>query len=241
MWKCKNLSLLFTLFLFSGLSLHSYAGPVCGDGVVAGDEECDTGQDATSLCNNNTDPAGGNGPCMFTICGDNIVQTPNGVGANEECEPPGTASCDAICQTITTTTAPATTTTAPATTTTAPATTTTAPATTTTAPATTTTAPATTTTAPATTTTTQGGGGTTTTTTTAASTSTTAGTTTTTQVSGGGGKDDDLFDFGGGGCTISKTPSAAMDPIWLLLLLAPGFGILRRRLAITRARGRNRF
>jgi hypothetical protein len=52
-------------------------------------------------------------------------------------------------------------------------------------------------------------------------------------VSGGGGKDDDLFDFGGGGCTISKTPSAGMDPIWLFLLLAPGLGVLRRRLATT--------
>ena len=222
MWKCKNLSLLFTLFLFAGLSFHSFAGPVCGDGVVEGDEECDTGEAATSLCNNNTDPAGGNGPCMFTICGDNILQSPNGVGFNEECEPPGTATCDSICQTITTTT-------------TTTSTTTTAATTSTTAPATTTT------TAPATTTTTQGGGGTTTTTTTAASTSTTAATTTTTQVSGGGSKDDDLFDFGGGGCTIRNTASAAMDPIWLLLLLAPGFGILRRRLATSRANGGNHF
>ena len=226
MWKCKNLSLLFTLFLFAGLSFHSFAGPVCGDGVVEGDEECDTGEAATSLCNNNTDPAGGNGPCMFTICGDNILQSPNGVGFNEECEPPGTATCDSICQTITTTTTTTTTTTS---------TTTTAATTTTTAPATTTT------TAPGTTTTTQGGGGTTTTTTTAASTSTTAATTTTTQVSGGGSKDDDLFDFGGGGCTIRNTASAAMDPIWLLLLLAPGFGILRRRLATSRANGGNHF
>jgi hypothetical protein len=240
MWKCKNLSLLFTLFLFAGLSFHSFAGPVCGDGVVEGDEECDTGEAATSLCNNNTDPAGGNGPCMFTICGDNILQSPNGVGFNEECEPPGTATCDSICQTITTTT----TTTTTSTTTTAATTTTTAPATTTTtAPATTTTTASatTTTTAPATTTTTQGGGGTTTTTTTAASTSTTAATTTTTQVSGGGSKDDDLFDFGGGGCTIRNTASAAMDPIWLFLLLAPGFGILRRRLATSRANGGNHF
>jgi hypothetical protein len=43
---------------------------------------------------------------------------------------------------------------------------------------------------------------------------------------GGGG---DLFDFGGGGCTISNTQSARMDPIWLFLLLAPGLGLLRRR------------
>jgi len=44
----------------------------------------------------------------------------------------------------------------------------------------------------------------------------------------GGG---DTFDFGGGGCSISNTPSAGMDPIWLFMLLAPGLGILRRRLA----------
>jgi len=29
-----------------------------------------------------------------------------------------------------------------------------------------------------------------------------------------------------------------MDPIWLFLLLAPGLGILRRRLAMTGASGR---
>jgi hypothetical protein len=42
---------------------------------------------------------------------------------------------------------------------------------------------------------------------------------------------------GGGGCTLSKTPSAGMDPIWLFLLLAPGLGILRRRAASTGAIG----
>ncbi len=44
MSKCKNLFLLFTLFLFTGLSFNSYAGPVCGDGVVDAPEECDEGQ-----------------------------------------------------------------------------------------------------------------------------------------------------------------------------------------------------
>ena len=47
---------------------------------------------------------------------------------------------------------------------------------------------------------------------------------------------DDLFDFGGGGCTLSNTRSASMDPIWLFLLLAPGLGILRRRVAATGTR-----
>ncbi len=48
------------------------------------------------------------------------------------------------------------------------------------------------------------------------------------QASGG-----DVFDFGGNGCSISNTRSTGMDPIWLFLLLAPGLGILRRRIATT--------
>ena len=50
---------------------------------------------------------------------------------------------------------------------------------------------------------------------------------------GGDGGGDDLFDFGGGGCTISNTQSASMDPIWLFLLLTPGLGLLRRRTVAT--------
>ncbi|MBW3010707.1 DUF4215 domain-containing protein [Candidatus Woesearchaeota archaeon] len=34
-------------------------------------------------------------------CGDGTVQAPNSNGINEQCEPPGTATCDASCQTIT--------------------------------------------------------------------------------------------------------------------------------------------
>jgi hypothetical protein len=185
MSKCKNLFLLFTLFLFTGLSFNSYAGPVCGNNVVEPPEECDTGTGATSLCNNDTDPAGGNGPCMFTICGDSILQSPNGVGFNEQCEPPSTATCDAICQTVGATTSTT--------------------------------------------------GATTSTTTPTTSTTTAAATTTTTLPPNQ--SDDDNFDFGGGGCTISKTPTTGMDPIWLFLLLAPGLGILRRRVAATGASG----
>ena len=48
------------------------------------------------------------------------------------------------------------------------------------------------------------------------------------QASGG-----DVFDFGGNGCSISNTRSTSMDPIWLFMLLAPGLGILRRRVAAT--------
>ena len=50
--------------------------------------------------------------------------------------------------------------------------------------------------------------------------------------------DPDTFDFGGGGCTISNTQSASMDPIWLFLLLAPGLGLLRRRAVATGRAGR---
>jgi hypothetical protein len=102
-------------------------------------------------------------------------------------------------------------------------------------PVTTTTSTTTTTTTAAPTTTTTAAP--TTTTTTASTTTTAAATTTTTQVSSGGGSDDDLFDFGGGGCTIGNTRSTGMDPIWLFLLLAPGLGILRRRIAATGAAG----
>jgi len=151
--------LLLTFLLSSaGMPFASYAGIVCGDGVISEDqssypEECDEGQEAaTNICNNNTDPTYGNGPCFYTFCGDGIVQTPNngankdGTGFPEDCDPPGetlpTATCDATCTDITTTT----TTAAPATTTT----TTAAPGTTTT----TTAAPATTTTTVSSTTTT---------------------------------------------------------------------------------------
>ncbi|MGB5180390.1 MAG: hypothetical protein WBP44_16880, partial [Gammaproteobacteria bacterium] len=142
MSKFKNLSLLFTLILAAGLSFNAYAGPFCGDNIVQPEspyfEECDEGEvQFSDLCNNQTDQF--DGPCQFTICGDNVVQTPNGSGGDEQCEPPGTALCDDFCMDVTTTTT-TTTTAAPTTTTTAGATTTTAAATTTTAGATTTTA-----------------------------------------------------------------------------------------------------
>ncbi len=189
--------LLAILLGSSGLPFAVYAGPFCGDGNIDTDtvppEECDEGDvPFSTLCNNTTDQF--DGPCQFTICGDNVIQTPNGEGFTEECEPPGTATCNAICMTVTTTTtaAPTTTTTtaAPTTTTTAAPTTTTtaAPTTTTTAAPTTTTtaAPTTTTTAAPTTTTTAAptttttAAPTTTTTTAAPSTTTTAAPTTTT-------------------------------------------------------------
>jgi len=218
MSKCKHLFLLFTFILFTGLSLNSYAGPICGDGVVnQASEECDEVDNATapasSLCSNTEDL--GSGICKFTICGDNIVQSPNGVGFNEECDDGGaSATCSDICQTIAATTTSTTTTSTAATTTTTQS-------------------------GGPTTTTTQSGGPTTTTTAATSSTTTAAATTTTTQISSGAGGDDDLFDFGGSGCTISNTQSATMDPIWLLMLLVPGLGILRRHVAATARKTRS--
>ena len=139
----KNLFLLFIFLLCTGLSINTYAGPYCGDGNVdtgtVPPEECDEGDvPPSSLCNNTTDQF--DGPCQFTICGDGVVQTPNGEDFVEECEPPNTATCNDICMTITTTTTTTTTTAEPTTTTTtAEPTTTTTTTTTTTAPTTTTT------------------------------------------------------------------------------------------------------
>ena len=248
MSKCKHLFLLFTFILFTGLSLNSYAGPICGDGVVnQASEECDEVDNATapasSLCSNTEDL--GSGICKFTICGDNIVQSPNGVGFNEECDDGGaSATCSDICQTIAATTTSTTTTSTAATTssTTAATTSSTTAATTSSTAATTSSTAATTTTTQSggpTTTTTQSGGPTTTTTAATSSTTTAAATTTTTQISSGAGGDDDLFDFGGSGCTISNTQSATMDPIWLLMLLVPGLGILRRHVAATARKTRS--
>lgn len=202
MSKRKPLSLLLPLFLSAGLSFNAIAGPVCGDGVKEGDEECDNGGDTPDMqCTNNSSQ--GNGPCTLTFCGDTVVQTPNGdPGTNEDCDdgPSGSATCDTSCAFVTTTTTTTTTTittttttAAPTTTTTAASTTTTAaPTTTTTAATTTTTAAPTTTTSTAPTTTTTGGttsttmgtGPTTTTTTTPTTTTTAAATTTTTLVPG---------------------------------------------------------
>ena len=169
MSKRKHLSLLLPLFLSVGLSFNVLAGPVCGDGKVEGDEECDRGGDtADNLCTNNSNPAGSNGPCTDTFCGDTRKQSPNADGFAEDCDagPSGSASCTTMCETPTTTTTTTTTTTSSTTpsssTTTAPSSsTTTAPSSsTTTAPSSsTTTAPSSsTTTAPSTTTTTMGTG-----------------------------------------------------------------------------------
>ncbi len=88
-------------------------GPVCGDGIVSGNEKCDTaiaaGQTGAcpTSCNPGTDPCNpvklqGTGcqaacvatPITVAVCGDGCVTPP------ETCEPPNTATCDATCHTI---------------------------------------------------------------------------------------------------------------------------------------------
>jgi hypothetical protein len=253
MSKFKNLFLLFSLFLFAGLSLNTYAGPFATPDVTGGDEA-----NAIAIINADdnfvvgTKSTGSDSTAAGTV----FDQSP-AAGSLEDTGTainyvvslgPVTTTTTTTAATTTTTAASTTTTTAGATTTTAAGTTTTTaaasttttvviPTTTTTAAATTTTAAGTTTTAAATTTTTMGGGPTTTatptTTTTTATTSTTGATTTTTLPPPS--DEVELFDFGGSGCTISNTQSASMDPIWLFLLLVPGLGILRRRTAKTRS------
>ena len=59
--------------------------PLCGNGLVepAGGEQCD---DDNSLNNDRC-----NNSCTRTFCGDTIVQSPNGQGQIETCEPPRAA------------------------------------------------------------------------------------------------------------------------------------------------------
>jgi methionine-rich copper-binding protein CopC len=64
--------------------------PVCGDGIVnQASEQCDNG-----VNNSNTAPNACRTNCTLPKCGDNVVDT------GETCDPPGTATCDATCQTI---------------------------------------------------------------------------------------------------------------------------------------------
>ena len=70
-------------------TMVSSTGPVCGDSMVeAGEETCDDGASNGTYGSCNAMCAG------VLECGDGIVNGP------EECEPPGTATCDASCVTI---------------------------------------------------------------------------------------------------------------------------------------------
>src|SRR3989338_7356019 len=63
--------------------------PVCGNGEVEYEEQCDDGNtDQTDQCNDH---------CDLTYCGDGIVQSPNGQNLNEQCELPGTETCSDNC------------------------------------------------------------------------------------------------------------------------------------------------
>ncbi|HSA58115.1 MAG TPA: DUF4215 domain-containing protein [bacterium] len=62
--------------------------PGCGDTVIDSGEDCDDG--------NNNSLDGCNSTCKNERCGDGIIQAPLG----EDCEPPGTASCDPLCHDI---------------------------------------------------------------------------------------------------------------------------------------------
>jgi hypothetical protein len=64
----------------------SGSSAICGDGIVEGSEQCDTGGVDTATCNRN---------CTLAICGDGYVN----VAAGEQCEPPGTAGCSSTCRT----------------------------------------------------------------------------------------------------------------------------------------------
>ena len=59
----------------------------CGNGIEEAGEQCDDGNtDETDLCNND---------CEFTLCGDEIIQNPNGIGEEEECEDGNNIGTDA--------------------------------------------------------------------------------------------------------------------------------------------------
>ncbi|OGH78657.1 MAG: hypothetical protein A2301_01085 [Candidatus Magasanikbacteria bacterium RIFOXYB2_FULL_40_13] len=67
----------------------------CGDGTINGPETCDDGD--------NTDANTCNATCTgLTICGDSVVQDPNGSGGSEDCDPPGSltpfGTCSSQCQ-----------------------------------------------------------------------------------------------------------------------------------------------
>ncbi|MBT3835006.1 DUF4215 domain-containing protein [Candidatus Peribacteria bacterium] len=59
----------------------------CGNGIPEAGEQCDDGNtDETDACNNE---------CIFTLCGDGIIQSTNGIGETEECEDGNNIGTDA--------------------------------------------------------------------------------------------------------------------------------------------------
>ena len=75
----------------SSVTSASVCMTTCGDGRVLGDEECDAGSAATSLCTS---------ACTDTYCGDNTVQSPNGKNVYEQCDAglSGSPTCTSTCR-----------------------------------------------------------------------------------------------------------------------------------------------
>jgi uncharacterized repeat protein (TIGR03806 family) len=69
-----------------GATCQIEAPPACGDGRVDTGEQCDDG--------NTVSGDGCNAGCIREICGDGVVND----GGNEDCEPPGTATCTESCR-----------------------------------------------------------------------------------------------------------------------------------------------
>lgn len=69
-------------------SCHVEVSATCGDGVLDPDEECDDG-----AANSDALPDHCRTTCLDPYCGDGIVDP----GDAEDCEPPGTATCDEDC------------------------------------------------------------------------------------------------------------------------------------------------
>ncbi len=102
-------------------SAPSICSTTCGDGIVSGGEQCDDSGESVSCnadCTNAScgdgrtnltageacDNGGNNGntkacsaSCQKTYCGDNIIQTPNGNGQTESCEPALNSTCSNSC------------------------------------------------------------------------------------------------------------------------------------------------
>lgn len=81
-------SFVFIFFLNLAVTEKTYAVCQSINNIVETGEECDDG--------NTINDDGCTNACLFTFCGDNTIQNPNGVGVNEVCED-GNNTNDGIC------------------------------------------------------------------------------------------------------------------------------------------------
>ncbi len=90
MFKYSKLIILFLAIFSLGAFVLVQAQdkpPVCGDGKVEGEEECDdANHDITDNCDTFAEAPYNAGQCKFTFCGDGAIQEPNGRGINEKCD-----------------------------------------------------------------------------------------------------------------------------------------------------------